>query len=331
MRSGRIRCYSRTDNAGISAALTAHRNANTIQSRFKVSTHKEPAVNSLTPFDWDMVAAQLPDIIRRALEEDVGDGDVTSNATIAPDSMYRGAFLVKAEGVIAGLEVVRQTFAQVDERIEFRSHVADGTRVQPGDVVAEAFGPARSLLTAERVALNFLQRMSGIATLTRQYIDAVSGTKAQILDTRKTVPGLRLLDKWAVAVAGGTNHRIGLYDMALIKDNHIVAAGGVTPAVERVRAYDSGKRPIEVEVTHLDQVHEALALNVDQVMLDNMPLEAMRAAVRLVDGAVPLEASGNVSLETVRAIAETGVDYISVGKLTHSVTALDVSFDLQSA
>ena len=181
------------------------------------------------------------------------------------------------------------------------------------------------------MALNFLQRMSGIATLTRQYMDAVSGTKARILDTRKTVPGMRLLDKWAVALAGGVNHRIGLYDMALIKDNHIVAAGGVTPAVQRVRAYDERRRPVEVEVTHLDQVHEALALNVDQIMLDNMSLEAMRAAVRLVDGAIPLEASGNVSLETVRDIAETGVDYISVGKLTHSVTALDVSFDLQSA
>lgn len=287
-------------------------------------------MKSLTPFGWEVVSAELPDIIGRALEEDIGDGDVTSDATIPTDSLYKGEFLVKADGVIAGLEVVKQTFAQVDGRIEFVAHVADGSDVHSGDVVAEASGPARSLLTAERVALNFLQRMSGIATLTRQYVQAVSGTKAQILDTRKTAPGLRLLDKWAVALAGGTNHRIGLYDMALIKDNHIVAAGGVTSAVQRVRAYDGRDRPIEVEVTHLDQVHEALALNVDQIMLDNMTPEAMRAAVRLADGAVPLEASGNVSLETVREIAETGVDYISVGKLTHSVTALDVSFDLHS-
>lgn len=287
-------------------------------------------MKSLTPFGWEVVSAELPDIIGRALEEDIGDGDVTSDATIPTDSLYKGEFLVKADGVIAGLEVVKQTFAQVDGRIEFVAHVADGSDVHSGDVVAEASGPARSLLTTERVALNFLQRMSGIATLTRQYVQAVSGTKAQILDTRKTAPGLRLLDKWAVALAGGTNHRIGLYDMALIKDNHIVAAGGVTSAVQRVRAYDGRDRPIEVEVTHLDQVHEALALNVDQIMLDNMTPEAMRAAVRLADGAVPLEASGNVSLETVREIAETGVDYISVGKLTHSVTALDVSFDLHS-
>jgi nicotinate-nucleotide pyrophosphorylase (carboxylating) len=287
-------------------------------------------VKSLTPFDWDMVAAQLPELIARALEEDIGDGDVTSNATIPVDAVYEGAFLVKGTGVIAGLEVAKQTFSHVDSTVDFRTHREEGTAVAPGEIVAEANGPARSLLTAERVALNFLQRMSGIATLTRLYVDAVAGTKAQILDTRKTVPGLRMLDKWAVAVAGGTNHRIGLYDMALIKDNHIVAAGGVTPAVERVRAYDKRRRPIEVEITNFDQLHEALALRVDQIMLDNMSLEAMRAAVRLVGGATPLEASGNVSLETVRAIAETGVDYISVGKLTHSVPALDISFDLST-
>lgn len=286
-------------------------------------------MSSLTPFDWNTVAAHLPDIIRQALDEDIGDGDITSGATIPADLTYRGVLLVKGEGVIAGLEVARQTFAQVDARIRFTSHVAEGSLVQPGDIVGEAQGSARSLLTAERVALNFLQRMSGIATLTRRYGNAVAGTRAQILDTRKTVPGLRLLDKWAVSLGGGTNHRIGLYDMALIKDNHIVAAGGVTPAVERVRTIDERGRPIEVEVTDLDQLQEALALGVDQIMLDNMSLDQMRAAVRMVNGAVPLEASGNVSLETVRAIAETGVDYISVGKLTHSVQALDVSFDLQ--
>ena len=241
-------------------------------------------MKSLTPFGWDTVSATLSDIIQRALEEDVGDGDVTANATIPPDLEYQGVFLVKAPGVIAGLEVVGQVFTQVDATIDYWPHAAEGSAVQPGDIVAEACGPARALLTAERTALNFLQRMSGIATLTRQYVDAVAGTKAQILDTRKTVPGLRFLDKWAVALGGGTNHRIGLYDMALIKDNHIVAAGGVTPAVERVRAYDTRNLPIEVEVTDLEQLREALALGVDQIMLDNMTLEQMREAVRLVDG-----------------------------------------------
>jgi len=286
-------------------------------------------VKSLTPFGWETVSEYLPEIIGRALQEDIGDGDITSGATIPADLRYAGVFLVKATGVIAGLEAVRQTFAQVDERIRFTVHVADGSAVQPGDIVAEAEGPGRSLLTAERVALNFLQRMSGIASLTRRYVDAVAGTRARILDTRKTVPGLRLLDKWAVTLGGGVNHRIGLYDMALIKDNHIVAAGGIGAAVARVRAADHRGRPIEVEVTSLEQLREALALDVDQIMLDNMSLDEMAAAVALVDGAVPLEASGNVSLETVRAIAETGVDYISVGKLTHSVAALDVSFDLR--
>ena len=288
-------------------------------------------MKSLTPFGWETVSEYLPEIIGRALQEDIGDGDITSGATIPADLRYAGVFLVKATGVIAGLEAVRQTFAQVDERIRFTVHVADGSAVQPGDIVAEAEGPGRSLLTAERVALNFLQRMSGIASLTRRYVDAVAGTRARILDTRKTVPGLRLLDKWAVTLGGGVNHRIGLYDMALIKDNHIVAAGGIGAAVARVRAADHRGRPIEVEVTSLEQLREALALDVDQIMLDNMSLDEMAAAVALVDGAVPLEASGNVSLETVRAIAETGVDYISVGKLTHSVTALDVSFDLRGA
>ncbi len=193
-------------------------------------------------------------------------------------------------------------------------------------MIATVRGPGQVLLTAERTALNFLQRMSGIATLTAQYVAAVQGTKAKILDTRKTAPGLRLLDKAAVAQGGGTNHRHGLYDMVLIKENHIAAAGGIRAAVERVRAYDTRHRPIEVEVQTLAELEEALALQVDQIMLDNMNLEQMRAAVRFVHGQTPLEASGNVSLETVAAIAATGVDYISVGKLTHSVEAFDISF-----
>lgn len=288
-------------------------------------------MKSLTPFEWETVEAALPATIARALEEDVGDGDLTSNATVPAALAYRGHFLVKAGGVIAGLDVAAAVFAQVDPGIRFTTFVEEGAAVRRGDIVAVAEGPGRSLLTAERVALNFLQRMSGIASLTRRYVDAVQGTRARILDTRKTVPGLRVLDKWAVHLGGGVNHRIGLYDMALIKDNHIVAAGGITAAVERVRAYDTRRRPIEVEVTNLAQLREALALDVDQIMLDNMNLEQMAEAVRIADGAVRLEASGNVSLETVAAIAATGVDTISVGKLTHSVEALDVSFDLQPA
>jgi nicotinate-nucleotide pyrophosphorylase (carboxylating) len=210
--------------------------------------------------------------------------------------------------------------------VEFIPLVEEGAQVSAGTHLAKVSGPARTLLTGERVALNFLQRMSGIATATSRYVAAVAGTRARILDTRKTVPGLRLLDKWAVVLGGGHNHRIGLYDMAMIKDNHITAAGGITAAVERVRQRWGDQLPVEVEVGNLEQLREALALQVDQIMLDNMGLAEMAAAVNLVNGRVTLEASGNVSLETVAAIAATGVDYISVGKLTHSVEALDISF-----
>ncbi len=281
--------------------------------------------------DWkeaygSAVEETLQAIIRRALEEDIGDGDVTTHCTVPADATYEGRFIAKAAGVIAGLEVARRTFQTLDPGVRFDARVADGTAVEPGAVIATVHGPGRALLSGERVALNFLQRMSGIATLTRRYVAAVAGTRAQILDTRKTAPGLRLLDKWAVALGGGKNHRIGLYDMVLIKENHILAAGGIRAAVEKVRAGDPRRRPIEVEVKNLDELREALSLGVDQIMLDNMTLEEMRAAVALVNGGVPLEASGNVSLETVAAVAATGVDYISVGKLTHSVEALDISF-----
>ena len=289
------------------------------------------AVKSLTPFSWETVAADLPQIIERALHEDVGDGDVTTLCTIPPTLQYEGRLLVKADGVIAGLEVARQTFLRLDGTVQFDALVQDGDLVQKGTMAGTVCGSARALLTAERVALNLLQRMSGIATLTRRYVDAVAGTHAQILDTRKTAPGLRVLDKWAVAVGGGTNHRIGLYDMVLIKDNHIVAAAVSARQWRVLRAQDARRRPIEVEVKNLAELHEALALHVDQIMLDNMDVATMRQAVQIVSGAVPLEASGNVSLETVAAIAAAGVDYISVGKLTHSVTALDISFDLEEA
>lgn len=274
--------------------------------------------------------------IHQALEEDIGTGDITSLATIPADLSCQGEFIAKAEGVVAGLEVVQWVFELVDPQIKFIPQVLDGAMVKNREVIGIASGSGLALLQAERVALNFLQRMSGIATLTRKFVDAVTGTQAVILDTRKTAPGLRLFDKWAVHLGGGQNHRFGLDDMALIKDNHIAAAGGITAAVTRMRSYldrasqqvNQLKIPIEVEVKNLEELQEALMLGVDRIMLDNMSLEAMRQAVEITQGAVPLEASGNVNLHTVGAIAQTGVDYISIGHLTHSVTALDISFCL---
>jgi nicotinate-nucleotide pyrophosphorylase (carboxylating) len=297
---------------------------------------------------------QIQAIVERALAEDVGSGDVTSQWILPPELGVHGHLLAKAQGVLAGLEVARQVFQQVDERIALQARMKDGHALSKGDIVATVEGPAASILTAERTALNFLQRMSGIATLTGRYVEAVAGTPAVILDTRKTAPGLRLLDKWAVRLGGGQNHRLGLYDMVLIKDNHIAAAGGITQAVERVRlrtrpgpgpepfdpAQDvpvEGLRPepveglaVEVEVKSLAELEEALALRVDRIMLDNMDLDEMRRAVEITAGRVPLEASGNVTLENVAAIAATGVDYISVGALTHSVKALDISLDVEA-
>ncbi len=268
--------------------------------------------------------------IQRALAEDIGPGDVTSEWTIEPERQARGTFLVKEPGVIAGLEVVEEVFRQVDATVRFRALVADGAPVQRGDIVARVEGTAISLLSAERVALNFLQRMSGIATMARRYVEAVQGQYAIILDTRKTVPGLRVLDKLAVRLGGASNHRLGLYDMVLIKDNHIIAAGGITAAVQRVRARNSQALPVEVEVTNLDQLAEALAVGVDRILLDNMDLATMRRAVEMARGRAPLEASGGITLDNVAQVAATGVDYISVGALTHSVKALDVSLDIDS-
>ena len=270
----------------------------------------------------------IREIVRWTLNEDLGSGDVTTNWTIPADSHLRAQFLVKAGGVLAGMAVARLVFEQVDTSVLFTELSPDGKPVQPGDIVAKVQGPGRAILTAERTALNFMQRMSGIATLTRRYVEAVSGSKAVILDTRKTAPGIRVLDKWAVRLGGGQNHRAGLYDMVLIKDNHIAACGGITATVERVQEHNTHNLPVEVEVKNLHELREALGLKVDRIMLDNMSLAEMRQAVRLTDGKIPLEASGNVNLETVAEIAATGVDYISVGKLTHSVKALDISLDV---
>ena len=274
--------------------------------------------------------AQLIPIVRRALDEDIGDGDVTTLCTVSPQAIHQGRLIAKAAGVIAGLDVAKLTFSLVDERVRFAPCVSDGDWVDTRDLIAEVGGPGQSILSAERVALNFLQRMSGIATLTHRFVQAVEGTAAIILDTRKTVPGLRILDKWAVRLGGGQNHRSGLYDMVLIKDNHVAAAGSISEAVMRVRARDERKRAIEVEVKTLAELGEASDLDVDRIMLDNMSLEEMRQAVRLNAGRIPLEASGNVCLGNVATVAATGVDYISIGMLTHSPKALDLSLLLNT-
>jgi nicotinate-nucleotide pyrophosphorylase (carboxylating) len=273
--------------------------------------------------------ADIDRIVLAALAEDIGDGDVTTENTIPEDARLTGRFVAKETGVVAGIHVAWRTFNLLDPRVELLVLIGDGLCVERGQVIAQVSGPGRAILSGERVALNFLQRMSGIATATRRYVDAVDGTHAKILDTRKTAPGLRILDKWAVRLGGGSNHRIGLFDMALIKDNHIAAVGSITEAVRRVREGDERNRQIEVEVTDLDQLAEALDLGIDRILLDNMPPDLMREAVRLADARVPLEGSGGISMETVREVAETGVDFISVGALTHSVEALDISLDLQ--
>lgn len=270
-----------------------------------------------------------PNSLDQWKESDLLLGDVTSCATIQKAILGAGRIWAKAKGVVAGLPVAELVYSQLDPEVAFAAKQPDGAEVEPGCVLAEVTGPARSLLAGERAALNFIGRMSGIASLTHKLVKAVEGTKAVILDTRKTAPGFRRLDKYAVLMGGGGNHRMGLSDMALIKENHITAAGGIRPAVERLRAEHGDSFPIEVEVTNLDELQIALDLNVTRIMLDNMDLATMRQAVALAKGRTPLEASGNVSLETVRSIAETGVDFISSGALTHSAPALDISMILE--
>ena len=274
---------------------------------------------------------EIQAIIRRALEEDIGSGDVTSAWTLPDELQLRGKVMAKATGVVAGLEVAGMVFAALDPQVQFHQLVADGSAVAPGDVLATVQGPIKSILSGERVALNLMQRMSGTATLTRRYVDAVQGTKARILDTRKTTPGLRVLDKMAVRLGGGQNHRTGLYDMVLIKDNHIAAAGSISMAVQAVQAHNKAGLKVEVEVKNLAELRDALELGVDRIMLDNMDPETMRQAVALTAGRVELEASGGITLQNVAAVARTGVDYISVGALTHSAPALDISLDIEDS
>ena len=271
-------------------------------------------------------------LVELALLEDAALGDLTSEAILTDRDLASGEFLCKEEGILAGLELVAVVFEYCDHSITLTPKAKDGEHVSKGDVVATIDGNARGILRGERTALNFLQRMSGIATATRHYVDAVAGTGARITDTRKTVPGLRVLDKWAVRLGGGVNHRFGLDDMILIKDNHIVAAGGITRAVELCRERVVGKKltaAIEVETKNLAEVREALACQgVSRIMLDNFPLPDMRRAVEIIAGRVEVEASGGITLETLRPVAETGVNVISVGALTHSVKALDISLEL---
>ena len=270
--------------------------------------------------------SDISQCIQRALAEDIGSGDVTTDSIVPTGASLRGRIVAKQDGIVAGLAVAEEVFRTLDRSITFAAKVEDGSRVTKGAVLVDIAGPARALLTGERTALNFLGRMSGIATLTREFVDAVAATSSTILDTRKTAPGLRTLDKLAVQLGGGKNHRTGLFDMVLIKDNHIDFAGSISAAVERVRA--SGTTlPIEVETRTLENVREALGLGVERILLDNMTAETMRTAVKIVNGRAKLEASGNVTLENVLEVAQTGVDYISVGALTHSPRVFDVSLE----
>ncbi len=276
----------------------------------------------------------VSEAVRLALAEDVGPGDVTSCCTISADRMGSGEIVSKEEGVIAGLDIAAEAYSQVDGKIAMVRRVADGRRVLAGDVLAAVSGPVRGMLTAERTALNFLQRLSGVATLTRQYVERIEGTGAVILDTRKTTPGLRLLEKYAVQVGGGRNHRLGLYDMVMIKDTHWNLIGDLPEAVARCRHKAAGIF-VEVEAGSMAQVLAAIEAGIDRIMLDNMGIGLMKEAVAVIrqqcrgSKNIEIEASGGVTLATVRQVAETGVDFISVGALTHSAPALDIAFYLR--
>jgi nicotinate-nucleotide pyrophosphorylase (carboxylating) len=277
------------------------------------------------------------EIVNRALDEDLGRGDITSRSIVRFGLSARGSFIAKQDLILAGLEIADLVFGWFDEYIQIESTVADGDEIKEGKVFARVIGDAQMLLSAERVALNFLQRLSGIATMTRQYVQAIAGTKAKIVDTRKTTPGLRVLEKYAVSVGGASNHRLGLDDGVLIKDNHLAMAGGVAEAVRRAREVVGHLHKIEVEVASLEQVNEALEAKADILLLDNMTPELVRAAVQAVNARegesrrTVLEASGGINLSNARQYAEAGVDLISIGALTHSAPAVDISFKIKPA
>ena len=294
----------------------------------------------MNPLPKDLQHPTVESLLELSIAEDLyqsgyvenGDrpytGDLTSMATLSPKIYLTGRIFAKATGVIAGFPLAEAVFMRIDREIEFHAMVSDGERVIPGQDLARVKGFGVGLLVAERTALNFLGRLSGIASLTRKYVDAVEGTGAVILDTRKTAPGYRILDKYAVRMGGGQNHRMGLYDMVLIKNNHIDGAGGIQAAMDKVRQLYGHKYPVEIEVRTLGELESALDFMPTRILLDNMDLETMRRAVKISNKRVPLEASGNVNLKTVRNIAETGVDYISSGALTHSAPTLDISMHL---
>jgi len=274
-----------------------------------------------------MKIKELDEIIEIALKEDFPRGDITSESCIPSQSSSEAVFLAKEGGVLAGIDVAQGVFYKIDIRLEFKKHLEDGREFMSGDILARAKGNSISILKGERTALNFLQRMSGIATKTRKFVQALEGTKTKILDTRKTTPGLRMLEKYAVRMGGGESHRFSLSEMVLIKDNHIKIIGSVSEAVKRAKNKVKKRVKIEVETKNLDEVKEAVESGADIVMLDNMPLEKMREVVAWVKGKVPVEVSGKVILKKIRDIASLGVDYISVGSLTHSYKSLDISLE----
>ncbi len=274
---------------------------------------------------------QIDSIIRNALAEDIHTGDITTQALQLKPESVAGILKAKEDMNVCGLNVAARVFSILDEETRFAPRCSDGDFVPAGTVIAEMSGNASSLLQGERVALNLMQRMSGVATLTAKYVHTVEGTKARIVDTRKTTPGLRVLEKYAVRVGGGINHRTGLYDGVLIKENHIAAAGGIVEAIRRARSYIPHTLKIEIETESLTDVTQALAAGADIIMLDNMNIETMKEAVAIIAGRATVEASGGVNLTTVRAIAETGVDIISVGALTHSAPSMDISMLLEGA
>ena len=269
----------------------------------------------------------VDDFVRRTLAEDLGKGgDVTSRTTIAADARFTAELVAREPIVSAGIDVAVEFFRALDESVAVQELAADGDRVEPIGLLLRLSGNARAMLAAERSALNMLQHLSGVATLTRRYVDAIEGTGAKLLDTRKTIPGLRALEKYAARMGGAENHRMRLDDGILIKDNHVAVAGGVGAAVRAARDADTGLQ-VQVEVDSIEQIEEALMAGADRLLLDNMSVTALKTAVELVAGRVPLEASGGVTLETIRAIAETGVDYISVGRITQSAPAVDIGMD----
>lgn len=277
----------------------------------------------------DFNVLRLRKIIEDCLNEDIGTGDLTTNSIVSAQAVSTGFIVAKENGVLAGMPVAEEVFRYLDPDLILQRRADEGTMVEPGQVLAEMKGKARAILTGERLALNFLQRLSGIATRAAQLTRLLANTKTFIVDTRKTTPGLRMLEKYAVRVGGGRNHRFGLYDAVLIKDNHIKAAGGIALAVAAARRAGPHTAKIEVEVESLAQLHEALAVQADIILLDNMSLEMMREAVTLVANRALLEASGGISEKNIQAVAATGVDLISVGALTHSARSLDISLDLQ--